>query len=321
MHDLGFMVGSKYSHMMILPFSDTVFIYRTMSVKHLEDMQQYMDTLRERGLFSKNKVFRSYVESKSFRLPDSFQDAKSIIALAVYIPLARVRVPYKGSVHEVLIPPNYQAQRFSNEQLRTSIAKKVIREEGCRIEDVRNSLFLKHLAVRSGLAKYGKNNICYTEEMGSMFSLFAFYTDYVFDEDHWTDLQMMESCKDCRLCSIRCPTHAITDDCFVIDVEKCLPLYNEVRGKIPAWMPKQAHNALIGCMRCQLDCPANKEVVSNAIQCEQLTEQETAAILEEEDNDDIIRALCHKLNVSTPDSVAQDLPVFSRNLKLVLNSD
>jgi epoxyqueuosine reductase len=312
------MAGNRYYSTMLPPFSDTAFSYRTTSVGHLQDMQHYMDTLRKRGLFSNNEVFRSYVDDKCFKLQDDFQDAKFIIVLAVYIPLAKAHALYKGHLHEILIPPNYQVRRFTIEQLRTSIARKVIGREGYRIEDVRNNLFLKHLAVRSGLARYGKNNICYTEEMGSMFSLFAFYTDHVFEEDHWKDLQMMESCRDCRLCSIRCPTHAISDDSFVIDVEKCLPLYNEVRGEIPAWMPAQAHNALIGCMHCQLGCPANKKAVSNAIQCEQLTEPETIAILEGKENDDMIRALCNKLKVSTPDSAIEDLPVFSRNLKLLL---
>jgi epoxyqueuosine reductase len=290
-----------------------------MSVEHLEDMQQYMDALRERGLFSKNNVFRSYVDNKSFKLPSDSHDAKFIISLAVYIPLAKAHALYQGHLYELLIPPNYQVRSFSMEQLRESISKKIIRKEECRIEDVRNNLFLKHLAVRSGLAKYGKNNICYTEEMGSMFSLFAFYTDHVFEEDHWTDLQMMDSCKDCRLCSVQCPTHAIRDDCFIIDVEKCLPLYNEVRGEMPAWMPAKSHNALIGCMRCQMHCPANKEIVSSSIQCEQLTELETKAILEGKENHDSITALCNKLKVSTPDSVTEDLPVFSRNLKLLFN--
>lgn len=315
------MAGSKYSSALVAPFSDIMFVYRTISVKHLPEMQQHMNSLRERGLFSTNEVFRSYTDNKSFELPDDFQDAKFIIVVAVYIPLAKTQVLYKGRLHEILIPPNYQVQSFTMEHLGRSIALNVIGREGCRIEDATRKLFLKHLAVRSGLAKYGRNNICYVGEMGSMLCLFAFFTDHIFDEDHWKDLQMMESCENCRLCSVRCPTHAISEDSFVIEVERCLPLYNEIRGEIPASVPRYAHNSLIGCMHCQLECPANKEAISNAVQCEQLTELETIAILEEKENDDMVRALCDKLKVSTPDSVRKDLPVFSRNLKLLIESN
>ena len=43
---------------------------------------------------------------------------------------------------------------------------------------------MKLAAVRSGLAQYGRNNICYVEGMGSFFSFHAYLTDRVFEEDH-----------------------------------------------------------------------------------------------------------------------------------------
>jgi epoxyqueuosine reductase len=313
-----FMAGISDTSGRLQLFGDTVYKYRTTSIEHLEDMQKYMNALRKQGLFSKNKVFRSYVDSKSFKLPDDFQDAKFIIVLAVYTPLAIAHALHRGRSFEILIPPNYQIQSFTVEQLKMSIIQQVIREKGYRIRNVSNGIFLKHLAVRSGLAKYGRNNICYVEEMGSMFALFAFYTDYVFSEDHWNDLQIMDCCKDCRFCFNQCPTHAISDESFIIDVEKCLPLYNEVRGEMPTWMPASAHNALIGCMRCQLGCPANKRAVADAIQCQQLTESDVTAILENRENESTVRALCSKLKVSTPESAMEDLPVFSRNLSFLL---
>jgi epoxyqueuosine reductase len=310
--------AEQTSPLTLLP--DEIYQYRTVSVAHLKDMQNYMDNLREEGLFSNNKVFRSYVDDKTFEVPENFQDATSLSVIAVYIPLASVNVPFQGRNHKLLIPPNYYVQNFTIEQLRATIAKKIIHQDGYRIEDVRNNLFLKHLATRSGLAKYGKNNICYVEGMGSMLSLFAFYTDYVFDEDHWGEVQMMDSCHDCRLCSQLCPTRAIRSDCFVIDVEKCLSLYNEIRGEIPPWIPREAHNALIGCMHCQLRCPANKEVISRMVEFEGLTEGETLSVLEGIANDEAIKALCQNFKVSTLDLVEHYLPVFSRNLKMLLNA-
>jgi len=42
----------------------------------------------------------------------------------------------------------------------------------------------KTLATRTGLAKYGKNNITYTECGGSYHRLTAFYTDMDLETDH-----------------------------------------------------------------------------------------------------------------------------------------
>ena len=315
-----FMIDGEHPLAQPSLLQDDIFKCRTVSVEHLQDMQDYMDTLRKKGLFSNNRVFRSYVERKSFKLPEDFQEAKSIIVVAVYMPLTSANVNFRGCPHKILIPPNYRVQDFTMEQLRTTIAKKMITQNENRIEDARNNVFLKHLAARSGLAEYGRNNICYVEGMGSMFSLHAFFTDHAFEEDHWGDLQLMESCRSCKICTNECPTHAISDARFVIDVERCISLYNEIAGEIPVWIPVSAHNALIGCMRCQLRCPANREVLSRTVELENLTESETTSILECAENEDMVRALCKKLKVSTPEAVRIDLPVFSRNLKMLLKA-
>ncbi len=308
----------KYSQAHLLP--NSIYRYRTVAVEHMQEMQDYIDTLRNGGLFSKNKVFRSYVDGKIFRVPENFEDARFLIVMAVYIPLAKVNIPFLGNNHEVLIPPNYRVKEFTIDQIRETIAQDIIHDDRYRIEDVRNDILLKHLAVRSGLAKYGRNNICYVEGLGSMLSLFAFLTDYIFEEDHWGDVQMMDSCIDCRLCMNQCPTRAISETRFVIDVERCLPLYNEIAGDIPSWIPNHAHNALMGCMHCQFRCPANKEVISRSIELEGLTEKETSSILQGVIDDEAVKALCQKLKVTTTDFVTQDLPVFSRNLKLLLEA-
>lgn len=302
----------------ILPLSDSAYQYRTVSVEHLQAMQDYMDSLRSDGLFSDNKIFRSYVDSKSFKLPDDFLDAKFLIIMAVYIPLAKVNVPYYGKTYSIFVPPNYYIPDFNTEQLHTTVMEKIIGRDDCRIEDVRRKVHLKHLAVRSGLAKYGRNNICYVEGMGSMLSLYAYLTDHVFDEDHWTDVQMMDFCNNCLTCLNKCPTGAISEDRFVINVDRCIPLYNEISGELPEWILKKSYNALMGCMHCQLNCPANRDAISNAVAFDDLSESETYAILNEVENKDMVHALSHKLRVCTYDTALRVLPVFSRNLKAFL---
>ncbi len=289
-------------------------------MEHLQEMQDFMDSLRRDELLSGNKVFRSYVDRLAFRMPDDFQDAKYIIVVAVYTPLAKANVRYQGKVRSVFIPPNYYEPDYSAEQLEATVAQRIVKSEGYRIEYVGRHIYRKHLAVRSGLAKYGRNNIAYVQGMGSMISLSAFFTDYNFANDHWIELQMMDQCKRCRICSERCPTGAISDKRFLIDVEKCLPLYNEIEGVLPKWIPKAAHTSIMGCMHCQLACPANRNVIRSAVDFGEITEDETAAILSQSVNDDMVRALCEKLRVVTADSAEEFLPIFSRNLKSFLLS-
>ena len=116
---------------------------------------------------------------------------------------------------------------------------------------------MKQLAVRSGLAAYGRNNITYIDGFGSFHQLQAFYTDQPL-EVHWGKLQMYRLCKGCRICLDDCPTGAIRSSDFVIDPARCITLFNEYPDPLPAWIPASAHNALVGCLRCQLTCPGNE---------------------------------------------------------------
>lgn len=299
---------------------DSSIQYRTVRVEHLQEMQDFIDSIRSSGGLSDNKIFRSYIDELAFKLPDDFKDAKYIIVVAVYTPLAKANIRYQGGVRSIFIPPGYYWPDYTAVQLRATVAQRIVRSEQYRIERASAYIYLKHLAVRSGLAKYGRNNICYVEGMGSMISLSAFLTDYDFDEDHWTDLQMMDSCKRCRICSERCPTGSIADEQFVINVGRCLTLYNEIEGVIPEWIPKVAHTSLVGCMHCQLECPANHRVVKSAVSFGEITEDETAAILSQTVNDDMLRALSEKLRVVTAGTAKEVLPVFSRNLRSFLLS-
>jgi len=121
---------------------------------------------------------------------------------------------------------------------------------------------VKTLSVRSGLAKYGKNNITYIEGIGSFYRLVAFYSDYSIEEDNWQELRMMDLCKNCSACVRNCPTGAIPTDRFLLRAGKCLTYHNEQPKDIPFpdWIDQSWHNCLVGCLHCQLVCPANNKV-------------------------------------------------------------
>ena len=96
----------------------------------------------------------------------------------------------------------------------------------------------------------------------------------------------MDDCEDCTICMDSCPTGAIPDideEEFIINVERCIPFYNEVLGEFPDRLPKNAHNSLFGCLRCQQYCPVNSKVIEKIIRLEDITEEETNMILEGKD--------------------------------------
>jgi len=123
-----------------------------------------------------------------------------------------------------------------------------------QFEQVRG-VSVKLLAALSGLGQYGRNNICYVRGCGSYCWLETHYTDIPF-EGPVQPVQRMAACENCGLCRAACPTGAI-GECDVIDANRCLAMQNENRKRMPRWVPKDAHHALSGCMRCQECCPQN----------------------------------------------------------------
>jgi epoxyqueuosine reductase len=138
----------------------------------------------------------------------------------------------------------------------------------------------KLLAVHSGLARYGKNNISYVSGMGSFYRLIVFYSDLPCPEDIWQEAQMMEECRDCEACLQGCPTDAISSDRFLLHAERCISFYNERAGDFPEWIKPTWHNALVGCLYCQKVCPLNKPFLQWIENKAEFSEEETNLLLE-----------------------------------------
>jgi epoxyqueuosine reductase len=294
--------------------------YKTVSIEHLGELQEDIDKLRRAGKLSNNKVYRSYIETKKFEVPETLPDAKSIIILAILSKLALVNFHLDNKKYEVMIPPNYYDDGTTFKDVENIILNEVIMESGYEIEFT-NKLHVKLLAVRSGLGEYGRNNICYVDNWGSMIKLYAYFTNFQFEEDNWTDIKMMDQCTQCPICIKNCPTGAIpspSDENFVINAGKCIPVYNEIEGIIPTWIPSDAHNALIGCMRCQQPCPGNRETIKITERMEHITENETKALLEEQSDGNIVKSLSKKLKMFSPSNAKEVLPVLKRNLELLI---
>jgi len=293
--------------------------YRTMSVNHFPELQEEFDKVKNSGQLSDHPIYRGYIDKLKFAVPPDFPDAQFVIVIAVFTPLMLVNFEYNGKQHELKMPPQYYDDGVSLENIENLIREKIIREPGFKIQRARG-IFLKRLAVQSGLAKYGRTNITYVEGMGSFLTLLAYFTDYVFEEDDFQPVSMMDSCKDCQICRSRCPNKCIRDDKFVIDAGRCVTLYNEVDGEFPEWMKPDAHNALMGCVRCQWNCPANAVARNLSGRLEDVTAAETQAILDGKVDDVLIKTLSRKLRDYYPATSRENFPIFTRNLSVLLKN-
>ena len=292
--------------------------YRTVRAEHLQELRQQREELDQAGKISKQANFREYIGSHKFSPPETLPNAKFIIALAIFTPLLYVNFYWKGKKREVMLPPQYYVPGYVDADRQALIFEEIIPVPGYKIERATNAP-LKALAVKSGLGCYGRNNICYVGDMGTCITLLAYFTDYEFPQDHWGEMKMLEQCEKCRFCIEHCPTQAIREDNFVIDVARCITLYNEIEGNFPDWIEPDAHNALAGCMRCQLKCPANRAAVQRVGRLADITEDETMQIMSGHPEDGVRETVYKKLYKFGPASSQEGIPLFVRNLGVLLN--
>ena len=168
---------------------------------------------------------------------------------------------------------------------------------------------LKAIAVRSGLAQYGRNNIAYVDGMGSAVALLAFSTDAICKSTVWREPVVSPTCTNCEVCLTLCPTNAIVSDKFLIDSDKCLTKLNQSTDGFPDWVPSTAHHSTYYCLMCQARCPMNKGLDIIELSFD---EAETARILAGgESYSDATDELKHKISLLTgfgkPDAIRNTL--------------
>jgi epoxyqueuosine reductase len=292
--------------------------FKSVSVEHLGDLQEDFDRLNRIGVLSNHKTYRYYLSNKEFVIPETLPDAKSLIILATSTRMMYANFHLNGRIFNIMIPPPYYDDGLTFEDLEGLVLNVIIKNTGYDIVEARNQLHLKILAVRSGLGRYGRNNICYIDGMGSFFSLHAFYTNYKMKHDSWYDLKMLDQCENCTYCIKNCPTNAIRGDPFVLDAGKCLSLYNEIDGEFPKWMGMDFHNALMGCMKCQYFCPGNREEIKKSGRFEDVSEEETKMLLNGDFNDSLISSLSFKIKMFDPSDGLRFLPRLKRNLEVLI---
>ncbi len=284
-----------------------------VSTSHLADLQREIETRRDREQFD-NEFAKEYLFRFKFKPPEDLKNAKSIVIVAMPRPPTKAIFNWNRNKQAFTLPPTYTAYDEKRLHVERLVAEAVGKED---YKIATPALPLKLLAVNSGLAEYGRNNIVYVSGMGSFMRLTAVYSDMPCESDQWYEPKVMKHCLGCDLCQNACPTGAIAKDRFLLRAEKCLTYYNEKEGKIPfpAWIKPEWHNCIIGCIRCQAACPENKPYLGQIGETAEFNEEETKLLLKGTPPEQISPTTMEKMKLLSLTDYFNEMP---RNLSALL---
>ena len=292
------------------PFAQNGMKAAVVSSVHLKELKDQMETLRAQGIFDE-AFYRDYFRYIDYSETERFENVRSLIAVAVPSLPVSLTFRYCGNSIETVIPPTYIYAEA--EQRAADLLKELCAGRPYRFQRV--SLPAKLLAVRSGLAEYGRNNICYSAEFGSFQRVLTFCSDMPIDADDWREITLAERCGHCGACVKACPSGAIAENRFVIHAERCITYRNETEYPFPEWLDSGMHNAIIGCMKCQTVCPMDKVHLKKETDRIVFSEDETHQLLNCADFRSLPKALSQKLEKL---NMAEYANVLARNLRILL---
>ncbi len=285
--------------------------YELIGVEHMGAIDEAWTARLAAPEASRHPLFRAYIGSARIRRPEGMEWAGALAISALFVPGRLVEFEGPNGAFDIVLPPNYYGGTITREEVREAIARDLV----ARVEPT-DLMPLKTLAAWSGLGRYGRNNIIHVEGMGTSLILMSF----------WTQAPpgglpappgpaFLERCETCSLCARSCPTLAIPSAFGCIDAGRCLSLYNEVEGEFPDWIPTDSHNALIGCVRCQMDCPENTAFKKGLERFGPFGPEELRLILEARPGPSADAALARLVADDDPESLAAYRPVMGRNLR------
>ena len=294
--------------------------HRAFPVGRLADLHAEFEAAKKDARFSRHRIFRTAIAPLGFALPDDFRNARSLIVVATFARTSVVNFKLDGRDHPVTVPFQYYADEWTPDKIRQMIARDIIKAPGRRIVDVSKRVPLKLLAARSGLGRYGRNNLVFVEGMGSYNLLHAFLTDGDCPDNAGIDLNILDTCRHCHGCDRSCPTDCMTRGEMVIDAGRCLTLYNEAPGDFPNFILPSMHHALMGCLMCQRRCPENEWIPETTTAGSDVSESETKNILRGKPEPALLESLRRRLGLFPAVSQDDFLPILKRNLGALIRS-
>ena len=282
---------------------------KIVSIEHIGELETEIMTRYRKGLLDED-LYDTYLASFDFICHQKFKGARSLIIASIPQPQIKVVFHRKEKPYPVVIPPTYY---FAIDNYVANILRAELEPRGYKLQKVR--LPDKLLAVRSGLARYGKNNITYVEGLGSFHRPVVFISDHPCEDDGWKEAEVLDKCESCSACLKACPTKAIGSDRFQLHAERCLTYFNENARDFPAWLSPAWHNCLVGCMICQKVCPANRDIVKWIETGATFDSGETDLILEGVTEQQLPPETIEKLKRL---DIMEYFDVLARNLKVII---
>lgn len=259
------------------PLPGVPFPHRIVSAERRGELRGTIERARESGQLS-DLIFQSYTRIFDCPLPDDCAGARSLIVGAFPQGQSRVTFTWRGSPFSMLIPPTYvrywELTRQAEDLLNRLLSPLGHWARFARVPQ-------KTLAVRSGLARYGRNNITFVPGLGSFHMLVSFDSSLPCEDETWTEPRLLERCARCTACRRSCPTGAIAPDRFALHQDRCITFYSGYSGpqELPVWLDPDWIECLIGCRRCQLVCPENRPFHRWIEDEWEFSEEETASLL------------------------------------------
>lgn len=274
------------------------------------DVGSDIRSVKDEGLLDQ-ELYDLYLSKYQYGLPESLPAARSLFIVAVPTSGTIITFHHRGKPHRCKVPPTYANAADIDRKVRSLLVAAL---PECKV--VKAILPYKTLATRTGLARYGKNNITYAGDFGSFHRLTGFFTDADMEMDDWQSREVMTQCADCDLCLRACPTGAIGKDRFLIRADRCLTFLNELPSEraFPDRIRPSVHHAIVGCMRCQEVCPMNRINMESFTEGDIFSEEETEYLLKGDYQNDDAEEIMEKLDCS-----GLDLSIFPRNLAVLLD--
>lgn len=119
-------------------------------------------------------------------------------------------------------------------------------------------VFIKPLAVRSGLGQFGRNGLISVGPYGTRVSIQTVLLDAEIETHDIMAKELSPMCEGCGSCIRVCPMNAL-DGTGRVDIAKCLRAQPEGEP-FPESMRDKLGGSLLGCDLCQRVCPRNAGV-------------------------------------------------------------
>lgn len=297
--------------------------YRLVDAGLIAEMARSLAQLRDRGILPE-EIHEEYSQSLACVSPEGMEVVRSLIVAAAPAPPFAVVFDLGGRQVEALIPPTYVSTETRT--LTLDLLRGILEPAGYSVN--RMALPAKLLAVRVGLAEYGRNGLAYVEGLGSFARLDVYATDAGLlageaSVGHDAPERIpvpprMRKCLSCAWCFHACPTGCIGSTGDRIDPLRCLTYMNEHEGEWPSWLEPRAHNCLVGCMVCQSGCRVNEGLTPPAILIATFDKEETDVILQDLPEDELPKGLREKLGSI---DLAGYSTVLGRNLRALVGGE